>query len=88
MFGQKMMDETADYGSCFESIDDFLNFPVEDVEAGLQPENRSSVPSIWSTNQPESILCSNSVFTSNNSNSDLSSELYVPVSVVFCACIQ
>lgn len=81
MIGQKLMDETADCGSFFDHIDDLLDFPVEDVEACLPPANSGLIPSIWST-QPESIPCSDSVFTGNNSKSDLSAELFVPVSIL------
>ncbi|PKI56369.1 hypothetical protein CRG98_023254 [Punica granatum] len=77
MIGQKLMDEAADCGSFFDHIDDLLDFPVEDVEAGLPLANHDSFPSIWSA-QTESLPCSDSVFTNNSSSADLSAELSVP----------
>lgn len=62
----------------FDQIDDLLDFPNEDVDAGLSAAEFASFPSIW-TDQPESLpgSGSGSVF-SNNSNSDLSAEISVP----------
>lgn len=82
MIGQTLMDETVDCSSVFDHIDDLLDFPLEDVEAGLPLPNHDSFPSIWSTHS-EPISCSNPVFTSNNSSSELSAELSVPVSIPF-----
>ncbi|KAK4743079.1 hypothetical protein SAY87_001080 [Trapa incisa] len=68
MFGQKILDDAADYGSFFEDIDDILNFPIEDD---------LPLAGIWSMNQqPEPIPCSNKDFTGNNSSSDIP-ELFV-----------
>ncbi|KAF8021113.1 hypothetical protein BT93_G1519 [Corymbia citriodora subsp. variegata] len=58
MPGQDMMEE-IDCGSFFDSIDDLLDFPGDDVEAGLPPIDRDSFPSIWPA-QPESLPSSGS----------------------------
>lgn len=76
MPGQNMMEE-IDCGSFFDQIDDLLDFPSDDVEAGLPPIDRDSFPSIWSA-QPESLAGSDSVFEAQP-DSDLSAHLSVPV---------
>lgn len=79
MIGPNFMDE-IDCGSFFDHIDDFLDFPGDDVDAGLGPStDNKAFPSIWST-QSDSLPGSDSVF-SGNSASDLSAELSVPVSI-------
>lgn len=89
MIGPANFMDEIDCGSFFDHIDDLLDFPTDDIEACLSgPDcttttknnnaNANSFPSIWST-QSDSIPCSDSVF-SNNSASDLSAELSVPVS--------
>lgn len=84
MIGNNFVDE-IDCGSFFDHIDDLLDFPVEDVEAGLPPakggDSANSFPTIWPTHS-ESLPGSDSVFSAN-SNSDLSAELSVPVSIHF-----
>lgn len=78
MVGPNFIDE-IDCGSFFDHIDDLLDFPGEDVEAGLGPHADSNAfPSIWTT-ESDSLPGSDSVF-SGNSASDLSAELSVPVS--------
>lgn len=81
MIGNNFVDE-IDCGSFFDQIDDLLDFPVEDVDAGLPPakggDSANSFPTIWSTHS-ESLPGSDSVFSAN-SNTDLSAELSVPVS--------
>lgn len=70
--------EETDCGSFFDQIDDLLDFPVEDMEAGLPPmDNQEEFNRIWS-DQPETFPCPDSVF-SNTTSSDLSAELSVPV---------
>lgn len=79
MIGPNFMDE-IDCGSFFDQIDDLLDFPADDVEAGQANEDCNSlIPNLWQT-QPESLPGSDSVFSTNNSASDLSAELSVPVS--------
>lgn len=69
------MDE-IDCGSFFDHIDDLLDFPNEDIDSGLpSAADCNSFPSIWT--QSESLPSSDSVF-SNNSSTDLSTELSVP----------
>ncbi|KAJ4720779.1 GATA transcription factor [Melia azedarach] len=75
MVGPNFMEE-IDCGSFFDHIDDLLDFPNEDIEAGLSSADCNSFPSIWPT-QSESLPGSDSVF-SNNSSTDLSAELSVP----------
>ncbi|KGN52268.1 GATA transcription factor 8 [Cucumis sativus] len=79
MIGNNFVDE-IDCGSFFDHIDDLLDFPVEDVDAGLPPakggDSANSFPTIWPTHS-ESLPGSDSVFSAN-SNSDLSAELSVP----------
>lgn len=78
MVGPNFIDE-IDCGSFFDLIDDFMDFPGEDVEGGLGPNADSNAfPSIW-TKECDSLPGSDSVF-SGNSASDLSAELSVPVS--------
>lgn len=72
MTGPNFIDE-IDCGSFF---DDFLDFPSEDIEAGLPVGKPDSLPSIWSA-QPEPLPGSDAVF-SGNSSSSLSAELSVP----------
>ncbi|KAJ8759193.1 hypothetical protein K2173_004200 [Erythroxylum novogranatense] len=77
--------DEIDCGSFFDHIDDLLDFPSDDVDAGLSaPDNKNNnvnngtFPSLWST-QSESLPGSDSVFSSNNNSaSDLSAELSVP----------
>ncbi|EOY18663.1 Plant-specific GATA-type zinc finger transcription factor family protein isoform 1 [Theobroma cacao] len=80
MIGPTNFIDEIDCGSFFDHIDDLLDFPNEDVEAGLSASdsavNASAFPSIWTTHS-ESLPGSDSVF-SNNSASDLSAELSVP----------
>jgi hypothetical protein len=83
MVGSNFMDE-LDCGSFFDQIDDLLDFPVEDVDtvAASLPSvasvgNCNSLASIW-PNESESFPNSDSVFSGNNSASDLSAELSVP----------
>ncbi|KAJ0102298.1 hypothetical protein Patl1_06089 [Pistacia atlantica] len=75
MIGPNFMDE-IDCGSFFDHIDDLLDFPNEDIEAGLAAADSKSFPSLWPT-QSDSLPGSDSVF-SNNSSTDLSAELSVP----------
>ncbi|XP_030548879.1 GATA transcription factor 8 [Rhodamnia argentea] len=75
MTGPNFIDE-IDCGSFFDHIDDLLDFPNEDIEAGLPVGKPDSLPSIWSA-QPESLPGSDSVFSANSSSS-LSAELSVP----------
>ncbi|XP_056163148.1 GATA transcription factor 8-like isoform X1 [Syzygium oleosum] len=70
MPGQNMMEE-IDCGSFFDQIDDLLDFPNDDVEAGLPPIDRDSFPSIWSAH-PDSLPVSGSVFGAHHHDSDLS----------------
>lgn len=91
MIGPANFMDEIDCGSFFDHIDDLLDFPTDDIEACLPaPDctttnnnngNANSFPSIWST-QSDSMPGSNSVF-SNNSGSDFSAELSVPVSKNF-----
>ncbi|KAL9422174.1 hypothetical protein AB3S75_034440 [Citrus x aurantiifolia] len=74
MIGTNFMDE-IDCGSFFDHIDDLLDFPNEDVEAGLPNADSNSFPSIWPT-QSDSLPGSDSVFS--NSSTDLSTQLSVP----------
>ncbi|KAH7547895.1 hypothetical protein ACOSQ2_033192 [Xanthoceras sorbifolium] len=74
MIGPNFMDE-IDCGSFFDHIDDLLDFPNEDIDSGLPSADCNSFPSIWT--QSESLPASDSVF-SNNSSTDLSTELSVP----------
>ncbi|MBA0665196.1 hypothetical protein Goklo_005096 [Gossypium klotzschianum] len=80
MIGPTNFIDEIDCGSFFDHIDDLLDFPNEDVEAGFSAAdsavNAAAFPSIW-TAHPESFPGSDSVF-SNNSASDLSAELSVP----------
>ncbi|XP_030930229.1 GATA transcription factor 8-like [Quercus lobata] len=77
MIGPNFIDE-IDCGSFFDQIDDLLDFPADDVEAGQANEDCNSlIPNLWQT-QPESLPGSDSVFSTNNSASDLSAELSVP----------
>lgn len=78
MIGTNFMDE-IDCGSFFDHIDDLLDFPNEDVEAGLPNADSNSFPSIWPT-QSDSLPGSDSVFS--NSSTDLSTQLSVPVSLL------
>ena len=81
MIGPNFIDE-IDCGSFFDQIDDLLDFPADDVEAGQANEDCNSlIPNLWQT-QPESLPGSDSVFSTNNSASDLSAELSVPVRVI------
>ncbi|XP_023542369.1 GATA transcription factor 8-like [Cucurbita pepo subsp. pepo] len=79
MVGNSFVDD-LDCGSFFDHIDDLLDFPVEDVDAGLPPakggDSGNSFPTIWST-QSEALPGSDSVFSANR-NSDLSADLSVP----------
>lgn len=59
-----------------DQIDDLLDFPSEDVTAGLPAADSAAFPSIWTT-QSDSFPGSDSVFI-HNRNSDLSSEISVP----------
>ncbi|XVF83201.1 hypothetical protein PTKIN_Ptkin16aG0115000 [Pterospermum kingtungense] len=81
MIGPTSFIDEIDCGSFFDHIDDLLDFPNGDVEAGLPAAdsaiNAADFPSIWTPTQSESFPCSDSVF-SNNSASDLSAELSVP----------
>ncbi|KAK1570723.1 hypothetical protein Q3G72_006244 [Acer saccharum] len=76
MIGPNFIDE-IDCGSFFDHIDDLLDFPNEDIDSGLPPsaDHCNPFPSIWT--QSESLPASDSVF-SNNSSTDLSTELSVP----------
>lgn len=86
MIGTNFIDE-IDCGNFFDQIDDFLDFPIDDVEAGLESNpNSNSFPSIFWSTESDSLPGSDSVF-SGNSGSDLSTELSVPVSVFFCLII-
>ncbi|XVE99304.1 hypothetical protein REPUB_Repub03eG0187200 [Reevesia pubescens] len=80
MIGPTNFIDEIDCGSFFDHIDDLLDFPYEDVEAGLSASdsaiNADAFPTIWTTHS-ESLPASDSVF-SNNSASDLSAELSVP----------
>ncbi|OMO91858.1 Zinc finger, GATA-type [Corchorus capsularis] len=83
MIGPANFIDEIDCGSFFDHIDDLLDFPNEDIEAGLSASdsgaaafNSAAFPSIWNTHS-ESLPGSDSVF-SNNSASDLSAELSVP----------
>ncbi|XVF23623.1 hypothetical protein REPUB_Repub13aG0055500 [Reevesia pubescens] len=80
MIGPTNFIDEIDCGSFFDHIDDLLDFPNEDVEAGLSASdsaiNAADFPSIWTTHS-ESLTGCDSVF-SNNSASDLSAELSVP----------
>ncbi|XP_022747843.1 GATA transcription factor 8 [Durio zibethinus] len=80
MIGSTNFIDEIDCGSFFDHIDDLLDFPNGDVEAGLSaPDsaiNAAAFPSIWTTHS-ESLPGSDSVF-SNNNVSDLSAELSVP----------
>ncbi|OMO70962.1 Zinc finger, GATA-type [Corchorus olitorius] len=83
MIGPANFIDEIDCGSFFDHIDDLLDFPNEDIEAGLSASdsgaaafNSAGFPSIWNTHS-ESLPGSDSVF-SNNSASDLSAELSVP----------
>ncbi|GLT93216.1 hypothetical protein SLE2022_110170 [Rubroshorea leprosula] len=60
----------------FDQIDDLLDFPNEDVDAGLSAADAAAFPSIWAA-QSESLPGSHPVF-SNNGNSDLTAEFSVP----------
>ncbi|XP_044507277.1 GATA transcription factor 8-like [Mangifera indica] len=75
MIGPNFMDE-LDCGSFFDHIDDLLDFPNEDIEAGLTAADSKSFSPLWPT-QSESLPASDSVF-SNNSTTDISAELSVP----------
>lgn len=79
MIGPNFMDE-LDCGSFFDHIDDLLDFPNEDIEAGLTAADSKSFSALWPT-QSESLPASDSVF-SNNSTTDISAELSVPVSSI------
>lgn len=79
MIGPNFMDE-LDCGSFFDHIDDLLDFPNEDIEAGLTAADSKSFAPLWPT-QSESLPASDSVF-SNNSTTDISAELSVPVSSI------
>ncbi|GMI80608.1 GATA transcription factor 9 [Hibiscus trionum] len=80
MIGPTEFIDEIDCGSFFDHIDDLLDFPNDDVDAGLAASdsavNAAAFPTIWTT-QSESFPSSDSVF-SNNSASDLSAELSVP----------
>ncbi|XWS66168.1 hypothetical protein CRYUN_Cryun05aG0176700 [Craigia yunnanensis] len=76
MIGPTKFIDEIDCGSFFDHIDDLLDFPNEDVEAGLSAFDSAAFPSIWTTNS-ESLPASDSVFC-NKSASDLSAELSVP----------
>ncbi|GMI86999.1 GATA transcription factor 11 [Hibiscus trionum] len=80
MIGPTDFIDEIDCGSFFDHIDDLLDFPNDDVDAGLSASdsavNAAAFPSIW-TAQSESFPGSDSVFP-NNSASDLSAELSVP----------
>ena len=82
MVGNSFVDD-LDCGSFFDHIDDLLDFPVEDVDAGLPSakggDSGNSFSTIWST-QSEALPGSDSVFSANR-NSDLSADLSVPVSI-------
>lgn len=79
MPGQNIMEE-IDCGSFFDQIDDLLDFPSDDVEAGLPPIDHDSFPSFWS-DQTQSLPGSGSgvgsVFEAHP-GSDLSAHLSVP----------
>ncbi|WCJ19320.1 GATA transcription factor 8 [Euphorbia peplus] len=83
MIGPANFVDEIDCGSFFDQIDDLLDFPADDIDACLSgPEKNSSgnvnsYPSLWSTHS-ESIPCSDSVFSHNQTVSDLSAELSVP----------
>ncbi|XVF75558.1 hypothetical protein PTKIN_Ptkin13bG0196500 [Pterospermum kingtungense] len=77
MIGPTDFVDELDCGSFFDHIDDLLDFPNEEVEAGLSvADSAAAFPAIWTTDS-ESLPGSDSVF-SNNSASDLSAELSVP----------
>ncbi|XVE68883.1 hypothetical protein DITRI_Ditri09bG0105100 [Diplodiscus trichospermus] len=80
MIGPTSFIDEIDCGSFFDHIDDLLDFPNGDVEAGLSASDAAidaaAFPSIW-TSHSESLPGSDSVF-SNNSASDFSAELSVP----------
>lgn len=82
MIGPNFIDE-IDCGSFFDTIDDLLDFPNDDVESGLGPApdcNGAFNNSLW-PNQSGSLPAPNdAVFSAGNSASDLSAELSVPVS--------
>ncbi|KAL2933572.1 GATA transcription factor 11, partial [Bienertia sinuspersici] len=67
--------EEIDCGNFFDQIDDLLEFPNDDVEKGLveDGEYKDFPPVFWSENSP--VFSGNT----NNSASDLSAELSVPL---------
>ncbi|XP_008233316.1 PREDICTED: GATA transcription factor 8 [Prunus mume] len=81
MIGPNFIDE-IDCGSFFDTIDDLLDFPNDDVESGLGPAsdcNAAFNNSLW-PNQSGSLPAPNdAVFSAGNSASDLSAELSVPI---------
>lgn len=81
MIGPTNFVDEIDCGSFFDHIDDLLDFPNElDIEAGLSvADSAAAFPAIWTTDS-ESLHASDSVF-SNNTASDLSAQLSVPVSL-------
>lgn len=69
-------------GSFFDTIDDLLDVPTEDITGNGSPvaggKGCSAFPSLWFDNPSEGLLGCDSVFSGNNSASDLSAELSVP----------
>lgn len=80
MMGSNYNDE-MDCGSFFDHIDDLIDFP-SDNDIGFNSGNGNDFPSIWSNNV-EDLPGPDPIFPGmkNDSASDLSAELAVPVSL-------
>lgn len=76
--GSNMVDE-IDCGSFFDQIDDLIEFPSENECGGLSSTDCKEFPSIWDQPLPDSDPLFSGSY--NNSPSDLSAELSVPVSL-------
>ncbi|TQD83485.1 hypothetical protein C1H46_030955 [Malus baccata] len=81
MIGQSFIDD-IDCGSLFDTIDDLLDFPTDDVESALGPAPDCNAAfnssSLWPS-QSGSLQPPNEAVFSGNSASDLSAELDVPI---------
>ncbi|CAN8279348.1 unnamed protein product [Cochlearia groenlandica] len=76
MIGQSFT-EDIDCGNFFDNMDDLLDFPGGDIDAGFDIGDADSFPNIWTAHHDTWTAASDGLFSSNT-NSDSSAELYVP----------
>ncbi|ESQ44986.1 hypothetical protein EUTSA_v10010544mg [Eutrema salsugineum] len=76
MIGQSFP-EDLDCGNFFDNMDDLIDFPGGDIDVGFDIGDSDSFPNIWTTHHDTWPTASDPLFSSNT-NSDSSTELYVP----------